>query len=349
MLLSTETTTRNTSRFEVYYQVTYMLLIAETFVLVGLSAIFSGLNIGLMSLSLNDIKRKAKLGDARAKLVLPLRKNSHLTLTSILLSNVAVISASSLVLEAHFSGVIAGVISTLLIVIFGEVFPQAYFARFALAFCAFFAPFLQVIIVITYPIAKPIQLLLDRLIAHDQNQLHSRGELGLILREQRFNDESELDENEAEIMQSVLLLSKKRVANIMTPLESVYSLPDDALIDAEVIDRIKEQNYSRIPILTKAKHECVGVLLMKDLVDIDFDERGYGLGELPLHHCVTVGSKMALDTLFRKFIAARSHMMMVTREDTIIGIVTIEDLIEEILGHEIEDESDHKRALENLA
>lgn len=326
-----------------------MILILETVLLVGLSAVFSGLNIGLMSLSLHDIKRKAKLGDTRAKLLLPLRQNSHLTLTSILLSNVAVISASSLLLESHFSGLIAGVISTLLIVIFGEVIPQAYFARFALAFCAFFAPFLQVVIILTYPVAKPIQLLLDRLIAHDQNQLHSRGELGLILREQQSHDDSELDENEAEIMQSVLQLSEKRVASIMTPLSRVYSLPDDALIDASVIDVIKEHNYSRIPVISKNKNECTGVLMMKDLVDIDFDERGYGLGELPLHHCITVGSKTALDTLFRKFIAARSHMMMVTKDDTIIGIVTIEDLIEEIIGHEIEDESDHRRALENAA
>ena len=325
-----------------------MLLIVETFVLVGLSAIFSGLNIGLMSLSLHDIRRKAKLGDARAKRVLPFRKNSHLALTSILLSNVAVISTSSLVLEEHFSGLMAGLISTLLIVIFGEVIPQAYFARFALAFCAFLAPFLQIVIVVTYPLAKPIQLLLDTLIKHDRNQIHSRGELGLILREQRTHDDSELDEDEAEIMQSVLLLSHKRVSSIMTPLKSVYSLQDDALIDARVIDEIKERNYSRIPIFTKDQKECVGVLLMKDLVDIDFDERGYGLGELPLHSTATIGSKTALDTLFRKFIAARSHMMMVTKDEKIVGVVTIEDLIEEILGHEIEDEADHKRALDNL-
>jgi CBS domain containing-hemolysin-like protein len=48
----------------------------------------------------------------------------------------------------------------------------------------------------------------------------------------------------------------------------------------------------------------------------------------------------ALDTLFRKFIAAKRHMLIVERDDTIAGIVTIEDLIEEIIGHEIEDESD---------
>jgi Mg2+/Co2+ transporter CorC len=54
-----------------------------------------------------------------------------------------------------------------------------------------------------------------------------------------------------------------------------------------------------------------------------------------------VGSMTALDTMFRKFIAAHTHLMPVERDDEIVGIITIEDLIEEIIGHEIEDETDH--------
>lgn len=76
------------------------------------------------------------------------------------------------------------------------------------------------------------------------------------------------------------------------------------------------------------------------MVDIDFDERTFTLNEVMTHKARTVGSMTALDTMFRKFIAARSHMMIVEKDDKMVGIVTIEDLIEEIIGHEIEDESD---------
>jgi len=83
---------------------------------------------------------------------------------------------------------------------------------------------------------------------------------------------------------------------------------------------------------------------MKDLVDIDFDERAYPIGELPVHPTQMVGSMTALDTMFRKFIAAGAHLIPIEKDDEIIGIVTIEDLIEEIIGHEIEDETDRQRS-----
>src|SRR5487761_1509839 len=133
----------------------------EVVALVGFSAICSGLNVGIVSLSVGDLQRKASLGNGAARKVLPFRRNLHLTLAVILLSNVAAISGTSLVLNNRFNGFIAEIATTLLIVIFGEVFPQAFFAHHALNFCARFAPLLRAMVVLTYPVSKPLQLMLD--------------------------------------------------------------------------------------------------------------------------------------------------------------------------------------------
>lgn len=308
--------------------------------LISASAICSGLNLSLMSLEVADLKRKANGGNKLAKSILPLRRNSHLSLASILLSNVAVISATSLVLEHRFIGWIAGVLSTLLIVLFGEIFPQAIFVRNALNITAFFVPVLKGMIIITYPISKPLQLLLDYLFGPEQARLHSRRDIGLILSEQASDNGSELDEDEVEIMRGALSLSQKRVRDITTDIRHVFWMTPETIVDAAKIDEIKDENWSRIPIFNEDRTETYGVMLMKDLVDIDFDERSYLVKELPNKPTKVIGSMTALDTLFRKFINAHSHLMPVERDDKIIGIVTIEDLIEEILGHEIEDESD---------
>ncbi len=320
--------------------VQHIILILEIAILVGISAICSGLNVAFMALDLQMLRRKAKLGDKQAKAVLPLRRKSHLTLSAILLVNVGAVSATSLVLEHHFYGLVAGLLTTLLIVIFGEIVPQAFFVRRALAFVAGFVPLLKLMIIITYPVSKPLQLLLDTMFSHEHAQLQSRHELGLLINEHLGTKESELDEDEVEIIKGALQLSEKRVGSIMTPISQVYWLTPQTVIDDKRIDEIKESGRSRIPILNNAKTICFGVLLVKELVDLDFDEVSPRVDELYLHPIQAVGSMTALDTMFRKFIGAKTHLMPVEKDDRIVGIVTIEDLIEEILGHEIEDETD---------
>jgi metal transporter CNNM len=325
-----------------YYHSTmsYLSLVFEALLLILMSAICSGLNLSLMSLDINDLRRKAQAGDQRAKRVLPLRKNSHLSLASILLSNVAVVSATSLLLEHRFGGLIAGVASTLLIVVFGEIIPQALFVKSALRITSSLAPILRFLIIITYPISKPLQLLLDRLFGEHAMRLHTRQELGLIIMEHDEKSETELDDHEVDIIKGALGLSDKRVKQITTPIEDVFWITPDTIIDAHKIDEIKSENYSRIPVFSQDLTQSHGILLMKQLVDIDFDERSYLAHELPLVHTQMVGNMTALDTMFKKFIGARTHLMPVEKDDHIIGIVTIEDLIEEIIGHEIEDETD---------
>src|SRR6266568_5261382 len=159
------------------------LIFAITLGLLSISAICSGLNVALMSLSLADLRRKAKLGNPHARKVLPFRETTHLALAAILLTNVAAVSSTSLVLESLFAGLIAGIATTLLTVIFGEILPQAYFSRNALKFCALLAPVMQFMIIATYPVSKPLQLLLDKLFEKAETKLHTRHELGIIISE----------------------------------------------------------------------------------------------------------------------------------------------------------------------
>ena len=301
-------------------------IIAVT-IFVAFSGICSGLNVSLMALDVADLKRKAKLGNKSAKRVLPLRTNVHLTLASILFTNVAAVSATSLVLEKEFNGLIAGVISTLLIVILGEVLPQAFFAKDSLGWMSRLAWLLKLMRIITYPASKPLQLLLDRLFPNDNSRLQSRRELGLLITEHQRNNRSELDDDEVEIMRNALLLSEKRVRDIMTDIRHTYWLTPAMHLNGAKIDEIKAKGYSRIPVFNQQRTKCYGVLLMKDLVDIDFDENEFHVEDMPLHPTQLVGSMTALDTMFRKFIAAGTHLIPIERDDQIIGIVTIEDLI----------------------
>jgi metal transporter CNNM len=320
-----------------------ILVIIEVVVLVTISGVFSGLHISIMALDPADLRRKAKLGNRHAKAVLPLRQRTHLTLASIILANIAAVSATSLVLEQLVDGWIAVSVSTLLIVIFGEIIPQALFYKDNLGWSGRFALILKATVAITFVISKPLQILLDRLFPYEKSQLQSRDELGLMIAEHLGTKDSELDNDEVEIIRGALQLSEKRARDIMTDIRHTYWLEPDAKLDDAKIDEIKARGFSRIPIFNPGLTKCYGLLLMKDLVDIDFDHNQYGVDDMSLHPAKLVGSMTALDTMFRKFITTGTHLIPIEKDDKIVGIVTIEDLIEEIVGQEIEDETDRQK------
>jgi metal transporter CNNM len=320
-----------------------VLLLFLVVILVFFSAICSGLNIAVMSLDMADLRRKAKLGNKQARRVLPLRRQTHLTLASILLTNVAAVSATSLVLDQRFDGWVSGILGTLLIVVFGEVIPQALFSSDALKWSSRFAPFLKIMIYVSYLVSRPLQALLDKLFPDEDSPLQSRRELGLLISEHSsHNESSELDEDEVEIMRGALSLSEKRVRDIMTDLRHTYWLTPETKLDDARIDEMKSKGFSRIPIFNNQRTKCYGVLLMKDLVDVDFDDNTFQVDDMMLYPAQLVGSMTALDTMFRKFITGGVHLIPIEKDDEIVGIVTIEDLIEEIVGHEIEDETDRQ-------
>lgn len=85
----------------------------------------------------------------------------------------------------------------------------------------------------------------------------------MIIMDHKLGDESELDEDEVEIIQSTLQLSEKQVGDIMRTISNVFWLADGAVLDEKTVDMITEQGYSRIPVFNKILTECRGVLLMR--------------------------------------------------------------------------------------
>jgi metal transporter CNNM len=311
-------------------------------VLVLLSAICSGLNVALLSLNLRDLRHKAKLGDRHARRALPIRRQVHFYLSGILLANVAFASSASIVLGGQLEGIYAVLISTILLVVFAEIMPQAIAINRAMKAVSIFAGPIQFVSVVGYPLTRPLAMLLDKLVGSSKAVLHTRNELSLLVADHLIGD-SELDEDEVEIVRNAIQLSEKRVKEIMTPLKNTYYMLENDVIDHKRIEVLKQQGYSRIPIMNTAKTHSESYLMLKDLLNIDFSDHPQRLSDLKTYKTKTVGSMTALDTMFRIFIAAKRHLLVVEKDSKVVGIVTLEDMIEETIGHEIEDEGDSEK------
>ena len=314
-----------------------MIILAA--VLLALSGAFSGLNIGLMMARPSDLRRKAQHGDKIAARVYRYRKDGHYLIFCILLGNVGVNTAMSILLGNVTNGVIGGIAATILITTFGEILPQAIFSQRGYKFTRHFFWLLDVIYVLFWPLAKPVSMLLNRWVGRETPTLYTHLELQQIIHEHAVNAASPVDYDESRIAAGALQFSKKTAVDIATPIDQVYSLSLDEEIDAALISQIKRAGHSRIPVRGESG-EFVGLLYLKDLVGQDLP--------LPLSHVYRdkihdINASSRLDTVLSRCIQTRHHMFVVVdADDRQTGIVTLEDVIEEIIRQEIEDEFDEE-------
>lgn len=125
------------------------------------SAMFSGLNLAYFSVSRLRLEVEVGTGNAAAQKVLDLRSDSNFLLTTILWGNVSINVLLTLLSNSVMAGFGAFLFSTIIITLFGEIFPQAFFSRKALLIGARLAPVLKIYQLLLYPVAKPVALLLD--------------------------------------------------------------------------------------------------------------------------------------------------------------------------------------------
>lgn len=137
---------------------------------VSQSAMFSGLNLAMFSLSRLRLEIEVSSGNSGARKILSLRENSHFLLTTILWGNVSVNVILTLLSDSVLTGITAFFFSTIVITIFGEIGPQAYFSRNALRVASALVPILKFYQVLLYPVAKPTAVLLDKWLGSESIQ-----------------------------------------------------------------------------------------------------------------------------------------------------------------------------------
>lgn len=302
---------------------------------------FSGLTLGYFSLNLNTLERRAKHGNLEAKAVYPIRKQGNLLLTTLLLGNVAVNTALSVYLGSLVSGLVAGIIATSMIFLFGEIIPQAAFSRHALWVGSRFAPIMRILILVMLPITYPIAYILDKALGKEMPTLYSKRELMQIVSDLEDSEHSDLDEDEERIVHGALKFSHTTVREVMTPKEQVICYEEHQRLNDEFISNLTETAYSRYPIYSGNPDNIIGILFARDLIAEENDtaisdtetafERGY----------LKVRPDEKLDIVLGRMLKRKQHIGIVqTKNQLFLGVISLEDIIEEIIQFEIEDEDE---------
>ncbi len=156
------------------------------------SAIFSGLNLALLTISRLRLEVEAAGGNPAAIKILALRQDSHFVLTTILWGNVGVNVLLTLLSNSVMAGALSFCFSTFLITFMGEIIPQAYFSRHALRMGALLAPVLRLYQLMLYPVAKPSALMLDWWLGEESIRYFTERDLHRVIREHIDAKESDV-------------------------------------------------------------------------------------------------------------------------------------------------------------
>ena len=323
---------------------TYIIVI----VLVAFSALFSGLTLGLMGLDASELKRKMALGDKQAAKIYEVRENGNLLLTTLLIGNVAVNSALSIFLGSIVSGIIAGLAATSLIVVFGEIIPQAAFSRYAMQLGSKVVWLVKIFIFGFYPVSWPISKALDKIFGDEMPTVYSKRELLKIVEEHKDSRDSDVKADEERIVKGALTFSEKRVKDVMTPRPVLLALAASQPVNKELLTMLKTSEHTRYPVYRGKLDNVVGVLYLRDLVGIA--DKGQTVGEIARREPIFINEEKPLDEVYRAFLRSHQHLSIVQDEfGTVSGVITLEDILEEIIHAEIMDEADKSADLRKTA
>ncbi len=317
-------------------------------ILLFCSALISGAEVALFSLSQTEVNEASASDSGRLRLVARLLRNPRKLLATILVAN-NFINITTVLLFASlgdlfFSGITTvwirlvieiGVV-TFLILLFGEILPKVYASRNKHKFAAMMAYPLNVLQKLFTPISVPMSFI-SGLIQNKLGKQRSHLSVDQLSQALELTSEHETTKEEQKILQGIVSFGNTDTKQVMQPRMDVFALREDMNYNT-VIQEIIKKGYSRIPVYKDSLDEISGILYVKDLIP-HIDTTDYEWIKL-LRKPYFVPENKKLDDLLREFQEKKIHLAIVVDEyGGTSGLVSLEDVIEEIVG-DITDEFD---------
>jgi putative hemolysin len=317
-------------------------------ILLFCSALISGAEVALFSLSQTEVNEASVSDSARLRLVAKLLLNPKKLLATILVANnfiniTTVLLFASLgdlffseITTAWIRLVIEIGVVTFLILLFGEILPKVYASRNKHKFSAMMAYPLNVLHKLFTPISGPMSFV-SELIQNKLGKQRSYLSVDQLSQALELTSEHETTLEEQKILQGIVSFGNTDTKQVMQPRMDVFALKEDMSYNA-VIQEIVKKGYSRIPVYKESLDDISGILYVKDLIP-HIDTVDYGWVNL-LRKPYFVPENKKLDDLLREFQDKKIHLAIVVDEyGGTSGLVSLEDVIEEIVG-DISDEFD---------
>ena len=320
-------------------------------VLIGLSGFFSGLEVALVGVRKSKVVQLFNEGKKGSKALHKLKMNPSWMMSSVNLGNNLVnVGASALAtsvairLFGNDGLAIAVGVMTFLILVFGEITPKTYCNANSTKVALRYAPVLLAFSYAFYPIVKFFEIITRGVVkitgsSYTPPPITEEEIKGVI---DQGLAEKALEKEEMELVHGALNFDDTVIRSVMTPRTKMFTLNAKMLL-FEALPQINQSAHSRIPIFGDTRDDIVGFIHVRDVLrELEKDKKVVTLEQIARKPVFASQEKM-VSSLLKEMKGRKTHMAIVVDEHGgVEGLVTLEDLLEEIVG-EIEDETDLKR------
>ncbi|MGB9599306.1 MAG: hemolysin family protein [Myxococcota bacterium] len=331
------------------------------FVLVLINGFFAAAEIAIVSIRKTRVKELVKKNVPFAKILEKLKDNIETFFITVqlgvtIIGTLASVIAGTLSVK-YFTPILKGLLGrfssygepisialttliiTIIFLLFGELLPKSIASRSAERVAILSSTFIDIFSKIMKPfillINIPHQFLIKVLIRqkmYSESRI-SEDEIRLIIEEGVVS--GVLEKQEQELIEKILGFTDKKVKDVMIGIESVYLISVDSSKE-DVVDKIISSGHNRFPVYGKDKNDILGIMTARDFYYVYFESDVFILRDI-IRKPLFVGLNEKISNLLMEMQKKKLHMAIVQERGEVLGIVTLEDIIEEIVG-EIEDE-----------
>ncbi len=328
-------------------------------ILLCLSAFLSSSEMALISLSSIRLKMSSDEGNKKAKKTQKLLNNYNLTIVSIVVGNnivnillptISTLFFTQLISNKIIAIFVSTVLMTIIVIFFGEIIPKIYGKDQQENFVFKVVDILDIMIRILYPITKIFLVLTDFIQDHffpETSDEEIEVEEELLTRIEEGVEEGSLNEDEEELIRNAIEFEEIRVEEVLRPKADIFMINVDTPND-KIFMLMSQERYSRIPVYEHDTDNIIGILYERDFLTAYIDYRDLDIRDI-LREVNFIPDTMRISLLLPQLQKDRSHLAMVVDEHgTIQGLITVEDIIEELVGDIWDEDEDIQSEIKPL-
>jgi metal transporter CNNM len=298
-------------------------------------------------MTIPELKRQAHRGNLDARVVYPVRAYG-IQLWVILWSMQGIVTSGIVLLLHSLIGALWTIIATVpLIIILHAILPWSRWPKPDLHLAALTSPIIERVLRLLYPILHLAERAMGHWIQPEPILLiQSKDELLEILRH-NAEEFDHVNPDELRIAENALLFGDKLIGDYMTPLHKIHFIKSEEALTPVVLGELHNSGHSRFPVMQGSNQNIIGTLYLKDALQVKNSKL---VKDVMRPEVYFINERQTLDHALKAFLKVRHHMFVVVNEfEDVVGVLAMEDVLEEIIGHQIMDEFDQFDDLKAVA